>query len=143
MTSSVFPDVNVWMALLLENHVHRHAAEHWWRTTPASIIAFARYTQMSVLRLLTTAAAMSHRPLTMASAWIACDRFFEDNRVALLPEPVTLDATFRRYAAGNHASPKLWADAYLAAFATEHGGSIVTFDRGLSKLVPDSILLAN
>jgi predicted nucleic acid-binding protein len=29
------------------------------------------------------------------------------------------------------ASPKFWADAYLAAFAKEMGGIVVTFDRAL------------
>ena len=131
------------MVLLLEDHVHRSTADRWMKGTSARTIGFLRYTQMSLMRLLTTAAAMNNRPLTMANAWKAYDRLFDDERVTFYPEPAGMESSFREYAAGHHASPKLWADAYLAAFATEHGGSIVTFDRGLCKLVRDSVLLAN
>jgi hypothetical protein len=31
MTSLSFPDVNVWLALMLEDHIHRRAALRWWQ----------------------------------------------------------------------------------------------------------------
>src|ERR1017187_748892 len=80
MTSLSFPDVNVWLALLLEHHVHRPSALAWWTQTDSDA-AFTRLTQMSVLRLLTTAATMDGQPLTMVQAWLAYDRLFEDERV--------------------------------------------------------------
>jgi uncharacterized protein len=142
MKSLAFPDVNVWLALLLEDHVHRTAALHWWNTTSSETIAFCRFTQMSVLRLLTTDAAMNGRPLTMPSAWKAYDRLFEDDRVAMLSESAGLDDHFRRHAALRLSSPKLWADAYLSAFAVTCAAGLVTFDRALARRLPDSILLA-
>ena len=45
----------------------------------STTIAFSRFTQISVLRLLTTAAAMNGKPLTMGAAWRAYDRLFEDD----------------------------------------------------------------
>jgi len=33
---------------------------------------------------------MNGKPLTMSAAWHAYDRLFEDDRVALLPEPDSL-----------------------------------------------------
>ena len=129
------------MALLLEDHVHRGVALRWWETTWFEAIAFSRFTQVSVLRLLTTAAVMNDRPLTMARAWSAYDRLFEDDRVALFPEPAGLDIAFREHASSRLASPQMWADAYLMAFARGHGGVLVSFDRALAKRSPNSILL--
>jgi predicted nucleic acid-binding protein len=81
MASSSFPDVNVWLALLLENHTSRAAARNWWESDQSEVIGFSRFTQIGVLRLLTTGAAMNGKPLTMNQAWKAYDRLFEDDRV--------------------------------------------------------------
>lgn len=128
-----FPDVNVWLAATLANHVHRAHAKAWWSTVD-SRIAFTRFTQISVLRLLTTAAAMDGKPLTMTEAWHAYDRFLTDDRVVLVPEPDGVEARFRDYTRGRTASPKLWADAWLLAVAETAGGTVVTFDRRLASL---------
>jgi predicted nucleic acid-binding protein len=37
--------------------------------------------------------------------------------------------------AARSAPPKLWADAYLLAFAQTHGGSLISFDRALARRV--------
>jgi len=141
MSSSIFPDVNVWLALLLEDHVHRAAAKRWWAADQSETLGFNRFTQIAVLRLLTTAGAMNGKALTMSKAWSAYDRLFADDRVAFVPEPPELDSRFRKCSSGNRASPKVWADAYLLAFANCAGGGIVTFDRGLARRSIGSILL--
>jgi uncharacterized protein len=142
MTSSSFPDVNVWMALLLENHVHRSAARQWLESTGSDVIGFIRITQMSVLRLLTTPAAMNGKPLHMANAWAAYDRLFADDRVAFFDEPSGVDDAFRKYPHKGHASPKLWADAWLLAFAECAGGSVITFDQALAARASHTLLLS-
>lgn len=136
-----FPDVNVWLALLLEHHVHRARAVSWWNTKATGIIAFTRITQMSTLRLLTTAAAMDGQPLTMREAWITYDRLLEDERVALFPEPANLEPRFREMSTSGKVSPKVWADIYLAAFAACHSGQVITFDRGLGQWGADCLIL--
>ena len=141
MTSSIFPDVNVWLALLLENHVHRVAARRWLESTESGLIGFLRVTQMSVLRLLTTPAAMNGKPLRMPEAWAAYDRLFGDDRVAFFDEPRGIDDAFRKYARKNHASPKLWADAWLLAFAEAAGGTVITFDQALAARGAHCLLL--
>jgi uncharacterized protein len=141
MTSPIFPDVSVWLAILLADHVHRYRARSWWDSDHSDVIAFIRQTQLAVLRLLTTAAAMNNRPLTMPEAWAAYDRLFTDDRVAFLDEGPNLERRFRQHAREASASPKLWADAWLAAFAEEAGGTIVTFDRALAARARRSILL--
>lgn len=132
MTSLSFPDVNVWLALLLADHTHRAAAIAWWDSDSSEVIAFSRFTQIGVLRILTTSAAMSGKALGIDAAWQAYDRLFEDDRVALLPEPDTLEPEFRALSRSRMASPKVWADAYLAAFAAQYQGTLVTFDRALA-----------
>jgi predicted nucleic acid-binding protein len=129
------------MALILEHHVHRRPARAWWQTSDGPI-AFTRFTQISVLRLLTTAGAMDGQPLAMDAAWRAHDALYADDRVALLDEPVGAEPRFREYTAGRTASPKLWADAWLLAVARAAEGTVVTFDRALAArgalcLLPD------
>jgi toxin-antitoxin system PIN domain toxin len=132
MTSLLsFPDVNVWLAIILEHHEH-HAQALMWSAQPEEVaLGFTPLTQLSVLRLLTTAAVMRGEALTMAEAWQAYDRLFQDDRVALYPEPPGFEAQFRQFSQSPVASPKVWADAYLLAFASGHQGQLVTFDRAL------------
>lgn len=141
MTSLSIPDINVWLAVLLEDHVHREAARQWWDDDRAEVIAFNRVTQIGVLRLLTTSAAMNDRPLTMQQAWAAYDTLFTDDRVAFLEEPQGVEQSFRHQTQGGRASPKLWADAWLAAFAEHAGGALVTFDRALAARAKRFLLL--
>jgi hypothetical protein len=81
------------------------------------------------LRLLTTEALMGSDVLTMASAWDVYDQCSADERIAFLAEPDTLEPGLRSFSSGRRASPKLWADAYLAAFANTAGLKLVIFDR--------------
>jgi uncharacterized protein len=140
MSSLSFPDVNVWLALASSEHVHAVAAHRWWEQE-TGCIAFSRITQMGFLRLMTTAAAMDGKPLSMTDAWRVHDRLFEDDRVALVPEPAEVEARFREYAMGRMASPKLWADAWLLAFARASDGTLVTFDRALATRGTHCLLL--
>ena len=41
----------------------------------------------------------------------------------------------------NHASPKLWADAWLLAFAECAGGAVITFDQALTSRASHAVLL--
>ena len=86
---------------------------------------------MSVLRLLTTSAAMDGKPLTLTKAWSVYDALFADSRVAFLPEPLDVEREFRRKSTSGIASPKVWADAFLVATAIGHQGQVVSFDQGL------------
>ncbi|MDP8990693.1 MAG: hypothetical protein M3N41_11515 [Acidobacteriota bacterium] len=82
-----------------------------------------------MLRLLTTEAVMGRDVLTMTSAWDVYDQCCADERIAFLVEPEALDPGLRSFSSGRCASPKLWADAYLAAFANTAGLKLITFDR--------------
>ena len=67
---------------------------------------------------------------TMAGAWDVYDKCCADERIAFLPEPDGVDPTLRALAKSRVVSPKVWADAYLAAFASAAGLKLVTFDQG-------------
>lgn len=127
-----FPDVNVWMAVALEHHVHRLIADAWWRTAEGPI-ALTRFAQISILRLLTTAAAMDGKPLSLEQAWRVHDGLCADERVVWVPEPAGVETLFREYTAGRTVSPKVWGDAWLLAVAHAAAGTLVTFDRALAR----------
>jgi len=136
------PDINVWLALATDEHPQNTLAKHWWRRHEGRI-AFIRLSQLGFLRLMTTAAAMYGKPLTMEEAWCVYDRFYDDDRVAFVAEPSDVEKRFRARAAGRSASPKLWADAWLLAVAEAAGGVLVTFDKALAARGAHCLLAKN
>ena len=132
--------MNVWLALLLVDHAHRASARARWEADGAEALVFVPLTEVGVSRLLTTGAAMCGKPLTMPEAWKAYDRLFEDDRVVFLDEPRGVDSGFRKRTRSWRASPKLWADAWLIAFAESSGGTVVTLDRGMAAHARDCLL---
>ncbi len=105
-------------------------------------VCFCRFTQISLLRLLTTSALMGpDEVMTQIEAWEAYDRWQEDSRVNFLEEPPNVESAFRRLTRQRQPNPKNWADAYLAAFATVSGMQLVTFDRGLQGTAEGVIIL--
>ena len=134
----VLCDSNVWLALALSKHVHHTAAREWLETVeePASVL-FCRATQQALLRLLTNASVLrpyGNPPLTNREAWAAYEAFLADDRIALqADEPVGVEPLWKALAARKTASPKLWMDAYLAAFALAGRYSMVTTDAAFSQ----------
>ena len=142
MTSSVFPDVNVWLALSTPDHQHFTAAWKWYIALPGDrLLKFCRLTQLSLLRLLTTRSVMGQGTLTQAQAWETYDRWIEAAGAEFAEEPAGLETAFRSLCTMQQASPKEWADAYLAAFSIVADSSLVTFDRALAAKVEGAVLL--
>jgi uncharacterized protein len=131
MMKRCFPDINVWFALAVGDHTHHRAAVAWWEGNSA-LAGFCRITQLGLMRLLTTASAMGGQPLTNAEAWAVYDAFLTDSRVRVFPELPALDGLFHAFSALPHASPKVWADAYLAAHAAANEATLVTFDQAFT-----------
>lgn len=141
ITSSNFPDVNVWLALIVSSHVHAAAARRWFERSERQQFYFCRFTQIGLLRLLTTQAVMQDRVLGMKGAWKVWLRCLEDDRIQFLNEPSGMETEFRRQTGLRQSSPKLWADGYLAAFAVCAGLTVITFDKGLqTRRVPCIVL---
>lgn len=126
-------DVNVWLALTLSGHFHARAARAWFDavTEPRSV-SFCRSTQQRFMRLLTTPAVAAQYDMAALSnqeAWAIYEALLGDERVtAVAEEPPGLEALWRTFSARPAASPKLWMDAYLAAFAVAGGYTLVTTD---------------
>jgi toxin-antitoxin system PIN domain toxin len=143
MTSSVFPDVNVWLALSAPDHVHFPTAWRWYQSLDSDeILHFCRITQLGFLRLLTTQSVMGPGTLNQTEAWQAYGRWLEEAGAELVEEPAGLEDAFRSRTRASQASPKEWGDAYLAAFAETGSLTLVTFDRALARKVTGAVLLA-
>jgi toxin-antitoxin system PIN domain toxin len=141
MNTLNFPDVNVWMALLWGQHVHAELARVWFQQAPDEQFLFCRFTQLGVLRLLTTQTIMGKDTKSMSQAWTLLDRLWADQRISFLTEPEGIDSEFRSRARLSTSSPKVWADAYLLAFAAVAGLKFVTFDRALKSQGVDVLVL--
>jgi len=131
---SFFPDVNVWLALSIADHSHNENAWRWLGTLASDArLAFGRYTQLGMLRLLTNPQVMGAKPLTLAKAWEVYDRWLEDPRVEYFAEPRSVDAVFRDLTKAHASQPatKTVGDCWLLACSSEMGSTLVTFDRAL------------
>ena len=142
MSTFLFPDVNVWLALAHMIHPHHRSAMTWGETignvTP---ICFCRFTQLGLLRILTNRDAMGSEVMTQSEAWKAYDSFFRNPNARFIEEPAGIDRRFRDRTDRDEISPKQWADGYLAAFTEAAGYTFVTFDKAAAKRVRDSVLL--
>jgi hypothetical protein len=141
MNTLNFLDANVWLALLWSRHIHSRTARLWFDQAEDQQFFFCRFTQLTVLRLLTTEKIMGNDTKTMSDAWGLWDQVWADGRVEFLPEPDDFEEEFRSRSRLSSQSPKFWADAYLLAFASVAGLKLVTFDRALKAHGPDVLLL--
>jgi toxin-antitoxin system PIN domain toxin len=125
-------DSNIWLALALSRHSHHTAAREWLETVeePASVF-FCRATQQTFLRLLTNASVLGpygNPPLTNREAWSIYEALLSDDRIVFQAEPTGVDSLWKKLAMRETASPKLWMDAYLSAFALAGRYRMVTTD---------------
>lgn len=129
-------DSNVLVALVTERHPHHISALTWLRELgDDDAVVLCRSTQITFLRLLTTEAVMQEEVQTNSKAIAILSGLMADSRFVLMAEePPDLEARWFKHAGLRSASPKLWMDAYLAAFATALGLRFVTFDRGYERL---------
>jgi uncharacterized protein len=143
-TSFLFPDINVWIALTIERHVHHIRATRWFESIGGlGRLFFCRFTQLGLLRLLTLEAVMGqNKVMAQAEAWKTYDRWLQDERIGFLDEPAEIEPPFRALTQSGQAAPKDWADSYLAAFAMAAQLTLVTFDRGIATKVTQSVLLS-
>jgi uncharacterized protein len=126
------PDVNFWLALTFQRHEHHASAKDWMTIAPPPMVAFCRMTQQGFLRLSSNAKVFGDEALKMLDAWQNFGKLFDDPRVAYAEEPEGLETLWRRYTQRRTFSPKVWNDAYLAAFAKSADFGIVTFDQGFA-----------
>ncbi len=125
----VLCDVNVLLAICDEDHAHYETVHAWLNKIESkSQLIVCRFSQLSLLRLLTTSAVMLRKPFNMAGAWRVYETLMVDERMIFLSEPFHMDSVFKAIVPGNPTAPKLWQDAYLAAFAISAQMQLVSLD---------------
>ena len=129
-----FPDLNVWLALSVTGHLHGGDAWRWMGFLPSDTrLIFSRYTQIGLLRLLTSSSVMGSHALVLGEAWKVYDRWLQDPRVEFYPEPRGVDSAFREATEPFRTAPasKCVGDCWLLANAMRIQATLVTFDRAL------------
>jgi len=141
MNALNFLDANVWLALLWSRHAHSERAQEWFDRSADEQFFFCRFTQLTVLRLLTTESILGKDVRNLSQAWDLWDKIWADPRIAYLAEPENLETELRALTRLSSRSPKVWADAYLLSFAIGAGLKLVTFDRAIRSRRADILLL--
>jgi toxin-antitoxin system PIN domain toxin len=129
------PDLNVWLALTVEGHPHFERARRYWREegARAPAIHFCRVTMLGFLRLLTQPKLMGAAALSPAQALDRYLALLALAEVELTQEPPGCEEALAEYVREPWFVPRLWTDAYLAAFARGAGLRLVTFDRDFAR----------
>jgi toxin-antitoxin system PIN domain toxin len=138
-------DTNVWLAALFTTHPFHAQAQQALQNASASAPAlWCRATEQSFLRLATTPAlltAYGAQGMNNRDALHALDALQALPQVSTLDEAPGTLAQWRQLAARDTASPKVWMDAYLAAFAMAGGLRLVTLDRDFKQFAPQGLNL--
>ena len=136
-------DTRSWLAATFEQHPsHSVARQALRQATALQAAVFCRATQQSFLRLLSTATlakAYGVVPLTNSAALLTLDNLQALPQVGWRDEPPGLFGVWRSLAGVNSASPKVWMDAYLAAFAIAAGLRLVSLDKDFTNFVPQGL----
>ncbi len=128
------PDINVWLGLTFSAHPHHSAAVAWFDGLDSGVTCgFCRMTQQGFLRLASNPKAFESDALSLPDAWNAFDTLMSDERVTFENEPPAVEAAWRQLTREESSSPKIWNDAFLAAFANTAALELVTFDRGFQR----------
>ncbi len=127
-------DVNVLVALAWPNHAHHHAARKWftdhrhsgWATTPITEAGFVRVSSNKAAIPTATTPSVAIALLTRLTS--GGDHAFWPDDVRGVTGETTDPARLSSY--------RDVTDAHLVAVASRHGGSLVTFDARIERLVP-------
>jgi len=131
------------LALAFPAHPHHQAALLAYRqATPAQPACFCRTTQQGFLRLASNTAFLRScniSGLTNQDALATLGQFMASASVAYREEPPGLELIWHRLAALPTASPKVWMDAYLSAFATAGQLQMITLDQAFARFAGSNV----
>lgn len=129
------PDINIWLALAVQEHPHHRFARAYWdgvvaehSANPAARIWFCRTTMLGLVRLLCQPKAVGAGALTLPSAWQLYQSYRAMPQIGLLPDPQACDTHISQLLAHTQPGARLWTDTYLAALAQSSQLRLVTFD---------------
>ena len=136
-------DSNIWLAVAFDRHRSHAAAVRAIDEATAEFPAcFCRATEQSIVRLLSTTAiqTMYESPLiTNENAIRLLNEWQSGSNVAFVDEPAGTRELWLRLANRKTASPKLWMDAYLAAFAISGKLRFITHDKAFQQFESEGL----
>lgn len=143
---NVLPDTNFWIALTLDSHPGHVLATAWHAAAPLGrgSLMFCRHTELSFLRLTTqesTMLAFGRKPFSNSDATGFLASVQADPVVSAKAEESGTRELWLKLAASGVPSPKVWMDAYLAAFAIQQDAEVVTFDKGFRRFEKAGLIL--
>ncbi|HEX7740766.1 MAG TPA: TA system VapC family ribonuclease toxin [Marmoricola sp.] len=127
-------DVNVLVALFVEDHPHHGAASAWWDEVVSTGEPFTvpEIVWMGFARLMTSGRTPI-APVDFATAWeFAAAVMAQPMHTRFATDPRTLEE-FAELNQQARAKGNLVTDAYIAACAATYGATVVTFDRDFRK----------
>jgi len=141
-----FLDTNVWIALNFERHPHNAQAIAFVNScTAKSPALFSRSVENSTLRLLSNSSvcrAYDSPVMTNAqAATILNDWRAHDHIGCFDVETENSRDLWLKLASIPSSSPKVWMDAYLAAFAIKAGHPFATLDADFRRFEPKGLQL--
>ena len=148
--SGDLPDINVWLALAVEEHPHHTAAKQYWEGVQAQPTGernlwFCRVTMLGLVRLLSQPKVMGQGVLNLVQAMALYQQFRAIPGVDLLAEPKQCDSVLQNLvsadSSGQPMPNRLWTDAYLAAVALSSGARLVSFDQDFHRFGLTSCLV--
>ena len=126
-------DIIVWVALANPDHIHHAAAQTYWHRTARDNLWFCRHTMIGMMRLLCQPAFMNQRVLTPTQAFEAYQHTRAQTRVGMLVDVADLETVWLDLAKKVQWPPRMWPDAYLAAFAIAGNLRLTSFDGDFSR----------
>src|SRR6266404_3895252 len=99
------PDINLWLALTFDAHVHNASAKEWFDSHPADSFFFCRFTQQGFLRLASNRKVFKESAVSLREGWRLYDRILSDPRMAFVTEPSNIEVFWRAYTDLKTASP--------------------------------------
>ena len=134
------PDINVWLGLSDPNHPMHESATAYWHDEASPSLAFCRTTALGLPRLLCRQTYAGGVSFSSDEAWRIYLDWRASRGVSLLADPAGVEERLQAFVDSGIVLPRLWTDAYLAAFAISAGLRLVTFDKDFERF-PGLVLL--
>ena len=128
-------DLNVWLALVVQEHPHHAAARSYWSDCAAARSVgqkqhFCRATMLGLVRLLCQPKLMGEGVLTLVDAFAIYRSLRDTEGVAFCTDTESADTLLTTWTldATKPLHARLWSDVWLAAVAQSAGLRLVSFD---------------
>lgn len=149
-TTGDLPDINVWLALAVQEHPHHASARLYWEdvmaqstTAIAPRLWFCRTTALGLVRVLCQPKAVGSGALDLAAAWRLYQSYRALPLIGLLADPLSCDSHINDLLTSTQPGARLWTDTYLAALAQSSGLRLVSFDRDFERFGLSNLLRLN